>query len=120
MNFETEYKNINFHIALEKVTITDVSLLLGDKFNRLPNQTMIEIKKGNLVPYNLIIKSANSDGDEERTHYWSNVLLTNNPDELLEELGHFLDGEDILDSIVLNWELAGTEEGPAWSLTPKD
>ncbi|RPJ74573.1 MAG: hypothetical protein EHM20_10400 [Alphaproteobacteria bacterium] len=116
MNFETEYKNLNFHITLEKVEVTDVTLLLGDKFNRIANKTLIELKKGNLVPFNLVVKSKNalSNPDEERTHYWSNVLLTSDAEELLEELGHYLDDEEILDSIVKNWELAGDENGPAW------
>lgn len=112
MNFETEYKNLSYHISLEKVEITDVALLLGDKFNRLPNQTMTELKKGNLSAYNLVIKSKKDL--EERTHYWSNILLTNDAENLLEELGYFLDEEEILDSIVSNWELSGDEKGPAW------
>ena len=112
MNFETEYKNLNFHISLEEVQITDISLLLGDKFNRLPNQTMIELQKKKITPYNLMIRSKNEN--EERTHYWSNILLTSNADELLEELGFYLDNEEILDSIVSNWELAGDELGPGW------
>lgn len=113
MIFETEYKNLNFHITLSIVAISDVTLLLGDKFNRLPNQAMIELKKGTLVPYNLIIKSKNSEEDE-RTHYWSNVLLTSNADELLEEVGQYLNDEEILDLIVANWELVGDESGPGW------
>lgn len=48
MKFETEYRNIHFKISLEKELFEDVTLLMGDKFNRLPNQTMIEIKKGTL------------------------------------------------------------------------
>jgi hypothetical protein len=119
MNFETEYKNIKFHITLEKAEILDASVLLGDKFNRLPNQTMIAIKKGMLIPFNLIIKSTNDQMEvSELTHYWSNILLTSKADELLEELGHFLDDEDILESIVTNWQLGGSLEGPAWKLTP--
>lgn len=112
MNFQTEYKNLNFHISLEKVDVSDVTLFLGDKFNKLPNQTMIELKKGNLAPFNLVIKS--SDESEERIHYWSNILLTSDAEELLEELGYYLDDEEILDSIVLNWQMAGDEQGPAW------
>lgn len=112
MNFETEYKNINFHITLDKVTVSDVTLLLGDKFNRLPNQSMVALKKGELSAYNLVIKSTKDS--EERTHYWSNILLTNEADELLEELGYYLEDEEILDAVVLNWELAGDNNGPAW------
>lgn len=114
MKFETEYKNLNFHISLEAVTMTDASLFLGDKFNRLPNQLMIELKKGTIVPYNLVIKSIKDI--EERTHYWSHVLLTSDADVLLEELGHYLEDEEILDSIILNWELMGDERGPAWKI----
>lgn len=114
MNFETEYKNIHFQITLESVVVTDVKLLLGDKFNRLPHQTMSELKKGTLLPYNLIIRS--SFNGDERTHYWSHVLLTNQSEELLEELGHYLDDEDILEAIVGHWHLGGNEEGPAWKL----
>lgn len=117
MNFETDYKDINFRITLEKVEITDVSILLGDKFNRLPHQTLIEVKKGTLIPYNLFVKSINKA--EERTHYWSNILLSSSSEELVEDLGQFLDHEDILDSIVKNWDLEGNESGPAWALAPK-
>lgn len=112
MNFETEYKNLNFHISLEPISIQDITLLLGDKFNRLPNQTMIELKKGAIVPYNLVIKSKKAE--DERTHYWGNILLTSDADELLEELGFYLDDEEILDSIIANWELVGDESGPGW------
>jgi hypothetical protein len=101
--------------------MTDPALLLGDKFNRLGNQTMIEVKKGNLVPYNLVIESTKGDQGttESRTHYWSNVLLTSNAEEVLEDLGDYLTSEEILDQIVENWELGGTEKGPAWSLAQK-
>lgn len=117
MNFETEYKNIHFHLELDRANISDASLLLGDKFHRLPNQTMIEIRKGALVAYNLVIvskKNNDTNCEEERTHYWSNILLTNNQDEVLEELGQYLDDENILDSVIDNWNLAGNEKGPAW------
>ncbi|MDO9181980.1 MAG: hypothetical protein Q7U04_06210 [Bacteriovorax sp.] len=120
MNFQTEYKNINFNISLEIIDIKDVTLLLGDKFNKLPNQTMIELKKGSLVAYNLIIKSTKENKEEqkeeagERTHFWGNVLLTSKADELVEELGYYLEDEEILDAIVANWLLAGDESGPAW------
>lgn len=116
MNFETEYKNIHFHLTLERASISDASLLLSDKFHRVPNQTMAEIKKGNLVPYNLTVVSKKANQEEERTHFWSNILLTNNPDELMEELGQYLDDESILDSVADNWELKGTEKGPAWKI----
>ena len=112
MNFETEYKNLKFYISLEVVSIPDISRLLGDKFNRLPNLTLVELKKGTLKAFNLVIKS--KKGTEERTHYWSNVLLTSDADALLEEVGHYLDDEEILDSIVSNWELVGDELGPSW------
>ena len=75
MNFQTEYKNINFRITLEKVLTADTSLLVGDKFNRLPNQTLIAIKKGLIIPFNLFIISEKEA--ESRTHYWSNILLCN-------------------------------------------
>ena len=48
MKFETEYKNIIFKFTLEKENFTDVSFSMNDKFNRLANQTIIEVKKGNL------------------------------------------------------------------------
>lgn len=116
MNFETDYKNIHFRFELERASITEAALLLGDKFHRLPNQTMIDIKKGTLVSYNLTIISTLKE--EERTHYWSNVLLPAKEEELMEELGHYLNDENILDEIVNNWNLCGDESGPAWKQTP--
>lgn len=112
MNFETEYKNIQFKISVEAEVYDDVSLLMGDKFNRLPNQTMIEIKKGDLGPYNIIITSL-EDG-HEYTHYLSGILLTTDADDLLDELGHYLDQENILDDIVAIRKKYSIEPGPAW------
>ena len=112
MNFETEYKNIQFKISLEKEVFKDVSLLMGDKFNRLPNQTMIEIKKGNLAPYNLIITS--NENGEEYIHYFSGILLTTNSEEVLDELGDYLDQENILDDIACLREKYSITPGPAW------
>lgn len=112
MNFETEYKNIQFKISVEREVYDDVSLLMGDKFNRLPNQTMIEIKKGDLGPYNIIITS--SENDVEHTHYLSGILLTTDSEELLDELGHYLDQENILDDIVAIRKKYAIEPGPAW------
>lgn len=112
MNFETEYKNIHFKISLEKEVFEDVSLLMGDKFNRLPNQTMIEIKKGTLGPYNLIITS-NQNG-EEYIHYLSGILLTTDEEEVLDELGYYLEQENILDDIVAIRAKYAITPGPAW------
>ena len=112
MNFETEYKNIQFRISVEAETYDDVSLIMGDKFNRLANQTMIEIKKGTLGPYNIIINST-QDADEY-THYLSGILLTTDADDLLDELGHYLDQENILDDIVAIRKKYAIDPGPAW------
>jgi hypothetical protein len=113
MNFETEYKNIQFKISLEKENFENVSLMMGDKFNRLPNQTMIEIKKGTLGPYNLIIIS-DQDGDMECTHYFSGVLLTTNEEEIMNEVGSYLEQEGILDEIVEIRNKYAFEPGPIW------
>ena len=112
MNFETEYKNINFRISLEKEVYDDVSLLMGDKFNRLPNQTMIEIKKGSIGPYNVMIVSI--ENDVEYTHYLSGILLTTDTEELIEELGNYLEQESILDDIVAIRSRYAIDPGPAW------
>ncbi|MBY0413612.1 MAG: hypothetical protein K2Q18_05585 [Bdellovibrionales bacterium] len=112
MNFETEYKNITFKISLEKETYSDPSHLMGDKFNRLPNQTMIEIKKGALGPYNVLLTSI--ENGIEYIHYLSGVLLTTNADELLDELGEYLEQEHILDDIVSIRKKYAIDPGPAW------
>ena len=112
MNFETEYKNIQFKISLEKEIFEDASLLMGDKFNRLPNQTMIEIKKGSLGPYNILITS-NQNG-EEYIHYLNGILLTTVEDDVLDELGDYLDQENILDNIVDIRIKYSITPGPAW------
>ncbi len=112
MNFQTEYKNIRFIITLEKEAYDDVSLLMGDKFNRLPNQTMLEIKKGNLGAYNILITSG--ENTEEYTHYLSGVLLTTNDDEVVEELSEYLNQEHILDDIITIRKKYAIDPGPAW------
>lgn len=112
MNFETEYKNIIFNITLEKEDIKDLSLLMGDKFNRLPNEVMIDIKKGTLASYNLIITS--SQNNEVFTHYFSGIMLTPKQDELLEELQEYLESESVLDSIAEILKKYFIEPGPIW------
>ena len=112
MNFETEYKNIKFHISLEQENISDISLLMGDKFNRLPNQTMQEIRKGNLLSYNIVIIS--SQDDDEFTHYLSGVLLTSHSEDLIEELGEYLESEHVLDHILDLWKKYQVSPGPQW------
>jgi hypothetical protein len=117
MKFETEYKNINFKISLEKEVFEDVTLLMGDKFNRLPNQTMIEIKKGALGTYNLMIISS-KDNEEEYTHYLSGILLTTDEEELLDEFSLYLDQENILDNIVDIRVKYSVTPGPTWRQDP--
>jgi hypothetical protein len=112
MNFETEYKNITFRISLEKEQFNDISQLMGDKFNRLPNQTMIEIKKGALGPYNLLITSIQDEA--EYTHYLSGILLTTDEEELMDELASYLEQENILDDIVAIRKKYDVDPGPAW------
>ena len=90
----------------------DLSQFFGDKFHRLPNQTMIELKKGNLIGYNLIIESTFKK--ETRIHYWSKVLLSVHPEELLEDVDHYIKDEEILEQIVAQWNLAGDQSGPGW------
>ena len=113
MNFETVYKNIHFKITLEKEVFEDITLLMGDKFNRLPNTTMIEIKKGTLGPYNLIIES-DEDEDMPCTHYLSGILLTTDEDELMDEVADYLEQENILDDIVSIRKKYAFEPGPLW------
>jgi len=114
MNFETDYKNIHFQINLEKENVSDLSQLMGDKFNRLPNQTMAEIKKGNLASYNVLIIS--KQNNEELTHYLPSVILTSKEDELMEEIGHYLDQEGILDDIEKSWRRNAVTPGPVWRI----
>ena len=96
MKFETEYKNLNFKIALDLVTFEDVTVFFNDKFHRISNQTMADLKKGTIAPYNLTITSTRDE--ESRTHYWSNIMLPTDYNDLVEELGLYLDQEEILDS----------------------
>ena len=103
MKFETEYKNLNFKISLELIAVEDLSLYFNDKFHRISNQTIADLKKGTVAPYNLIVISTRDQ--ESRTHYWSNIMLPTDYNDLVEELGQFLDDEEILDSITENWEL---------------
>jgi len=113
MKFSTEYKNIQFQITLEKETYIDISQLMGDKFNRLPNQTLIELKKGNLASYNLIIVS-HDENEAVYTHYLSGILLSSNEDEIAEEITDYLEQEEVIESIVKLREQYAINPGPHW------
>jgi len=115
MNFETDYKNIHFHISIEKESISDLSALMGDKFNRLPNQTMTSIKKGELASYNVIIVSIKED--EELTHYLSSIILSSKEEELMEEIANYLDQESVLDNIERVWSRNLIDPGPVWRIS---
>jgi len=120
MKFSTEYKNIRYQITLEKENYQHITDLMGDKFNRLPNQTLIELKKGNLSSYNFIISSIpadienNSDAEEYYTHYLSGVLLTSNEDELEEEVADYLEQEEVIETIAELREQYSISPGPHW------
>lgn len=115
MKFETEYKNIIFKFTLEKENFPDVSFFMSDKFNRLSNQTIVEVKKGNLWPYNILIESVAND--ESFTHYLSTILLsTQSDDELMDDLSYYLEQENTLDEIADLRELYALTPGPKWKV----
>lgn len=115
MNFETEYKNIKFKFTLEKENFPDVSYFMSDKFNRLSNQTIIEVKKGNLWPYNIIIESQKIGEEDTYTHYLNTVLLaTQSDDDLLDDLADYLEQENTLDEIAALIDLYSILPGPKW------
>lgn len=114
MKFETDYKNIHFHIELEKENVSDLSQLMGDKFNRLPNQTMAEIRKGNLASYNVIIVSTLNN--EQFTHYLSGVVLSSHEDQLMEDVGDYLEQEGVLDDIERCLNRYSADPGPVWRI----
>ncbi len=112
MNFKTEYKNVDFTLLIEKEIFEDIQQMMGDKFNRLPPQTLIELKKGHLCSYNVIIQS-NQNG-EEYTHYLSGLLLTSNESEFVEELTEYLNQEETFDEILKLRDLYAINPGPSW------
>lgn len=115
MKFSTEYKNIHFHITLEKESYTDISIFMGDKFNRLPNLTMIELKKGKLASYNLLITSSDLKTNEDvYTHYISGILLSSNDLEIEEEITEYIEQEKIIESIIKTRLTYAVNPGPAW------
>ncbi len=118
MKFSTEYKNIHFQITLEKEIYNDISQLMGDKFNRLPNQTLIELKKGTLASYNLIIVSKNlndkEDNESTYTHYLSGILLSSKESEVAEEIADYIEQEEIIESIASLREQYAINPGPHW------
>lgn len=118
MNFETEYKNIKFRFEVEKENYADVSFFMADKFNRLSNQTIVEVKKGNLWPFNIIITSNRLDDEKEvHTHYLSTVLLSTKDDEtLLDDLADYLEQENVLDAIAALLDQYEITPGPAWKI----
>lgn len=115
MKFSTEYKNIHFQITLEKESYTDISTFMGDKFNRLPNQTMIELKKGTLASYNLLITSSDLKTSEDvYTHYISGILLSSNDLEIEEEIAEYIEQEKIIETIIKTRLSYAVNPGPAW------
>ena len=118
MNFETEYKNIKFKFEVEKENYPDVSFFMADKFNRLSNQTIVEVKKGNLWPFNIVITSHRLDNENEtHTHYLSTVLLSTQGDEsLLDDLADYLEQENVLDEIAALIDQYDLSPGPAWKI----
>lgn len=115
MNFECDYKNINFKFTLEKENYPDISFFMSDKFNRLSNQTIIEVKKGNLWPYNIVIESTYNN--ETFTHYLNTILLsTGSEDTVIEDLSDYLEQENTLDEISALIELYSITPGPKWKI----
>lgn len=54
------------------------------------------------------------ENDEEYVHYLSGILLTTDEEEVLDELGYYLEQENILDNIVAIREKYAITPGPAW------
>ncbi len=116
MNFECDYKNIKFKFTLERENYPDVSYFMSDKFNRLSNQTIIEVKKGNLWPYNILIESTTLS-DESFTHYLNTILLSTGDEEtILDDLADYLEQENTLDEISSLIELYSITPGPQWKI----
>ena len=114
MKFETEYKNIQFIISLEDDNYPDVTLLMGDKFHRLGNQTILGLKKGTLKAYNVIIESTFES--ESFTHYLSGIILTSNAEEVAEDLQDYLEQESVLDEITSLISQYAISPGPKWKV----
>lgn len=112
MKFETEYKNIQFLITLSDDLYSDVTMLMGDKFHRLGNQTVLGLKKGTLKPYNVIIES--SLNDESYTHYLSGIILTSDGTDVAEDLQDYLEQESVFDEIAELIKTYSIAPGPKW------
>jgi hypothetical protein len=115
MILKTEYKKVLFSLEIEKEHFQDYAQMMGDKFNRLPPQTLIEIKKGNLCSYNILIES--QFADETYTHYLSSVLLTSNEEEFVGELGEYLDQEETFEEILKLRTKYAVSPGPEWRVS---
>lgn len=115
MILKTEYKKVQFSLEIEKELFQDYAQMMGDKFNRLPPQTLIEIKKGNLCSYNILIESQLAD--EVYTHYLSSVLLTSNEEEFVGELSEYLDQEGTFEEILKLRNKYAVTPGPEWRVS---
>lgn len=111
MKFELEYKNIHFIISLEK----ELNFIPDNRFQKLGNNTLIALKKNELSAYSLLIES--SLNSEELTHYIPSVILSNQSDEILDELQDYLDAENIIEDICEFWnENMNDKTGPNWKV----
>lgn len=108
MKFELNFKETNFIIEIEE----DKHFVPDNRFEKISNQVLIELKKKKVLAYSLLIISKKVD--QEVTHYWSSVLLTSNQDEVLEELQDYLDDENIIEDILEKWEIVLAKDGPSW------
>ena len=116
MNLKIEYRNIHFEISLERERTSTHLLATTDKINQLSKQTIAEIHKGKLTGYSVIITS--TQDNQEFKHYFGNILLTTDDDQLVEELQCYLEQENILDEIASTLIRYAIDPGPYWKIEP--
>jgi hypothetical protein len=110
MKFELTYQEINFLIELN----IDNHFIPNSRFEKLSKNTLISLKKNELVSYSLIIESKKEN--ITLTHYFYSIILTSNKDELLEDLQDYLENEPIIEEISKYWETAFIIDGPKWKI----
>lgn len=97
MKFEIIHNEISLILTLTE----ENNFIPSDRFTKLSPQTMIALKKKEISSFGLLIEAQFKD--QNAKFYYSNVLLSTNQEEILEELEEYIINEEILENIEEYW-----------------